>query len=213
MLVRCLTKENCVLKFAFMTDWKSLVQSIHACAICRDHLPLKPRPVLLPKPKARLLIVGQAPGIRVHQTGIAWNDPSGDRLRKWMGVSRNVFYEHPAIAMMPMGFCYPGKGKSGDLPPRKECAQTWHRPLLDGMSQIELTLLIGFYAQAHYLPVKQKSVREAVRAWASFLPDYFPLPHPSPRNHRWLLKNPWFEKSTLPALRRALIPLLNHNQD
>ena len=192
-----------------MNELANLVSEVQACTICAEHLPLGPRPVVICRPTARLLIVGQAPGIRVHKTGVPWNDPSGDRLREWMGVSRDTFYEHPSIAIMPMGFCYPGKGKSGDLPPRKECAAQWHRPLLEWMPQIELTLVIGQYAQKHYLPGDQKTnLTEMVKRWKEFLPEHFPLPHPSPRNNIWLRKNPWFEKQTIPSLQQRVGQLI-----
>lgn len=188
---------------------KDLLVRVRACTICQDHLPEGPRPVVICRPTAKLLIVGQAPGIRVHRTGIPWNDPSGDRLREWMDVSRDVFYQHTAIAIMPMGFCYPGKGKSGDLPPRPECAAAWHQLLLAEMPLIETTLVIGQYSQRHYLPTGTGgSVTKTVQQWAQYAPNHFPLPHPSPRNNLWLRKNPWFEEETVPALRRRVRRLL-----
>ncbi len=190
-------------------DLARIIDEVKRCDICREHLPLGPRPVVVCRSTARLLIVGQAPGTRVHRTGIPWNDPSGERLREWMGVDREVFYEHPSIAIMPMGFCYPGKGKSGDLPPRKECAEQWHDRLLQQMPQIELTLAIGQYAQTHYLPDKgTRGVTETTRHWRRFAPEYLPLPHPSPRNNLWLRKNPWFESEVLPGLRQRVADLL-----
>ena len=182
-----------------------LLSEVRACKLCEESLPLGPRPVLVCRSSARLLIVGQAPGTRVHESGIPWDDPSGERLRDWMGVSRDVFYNHPSIAIMPMGFCYPGKGKSGDLPPRKECAPQWHRALLDLMPKLELTLVIGQYAQSHYLPrTEWKGVTKLVKHWREFTPRFFPLPHPSPRNNIWLRKNPWFEYEAVPALQGEL---------
>lgn len=193
-----------------MSALDALLERVRECRICAAHLPLGPRPVLNCRSTARLLVVGQAPGTRVHRTGIPWNDPSGDRLRQWMGLSREQFYEHPAMAIMPMGFCYPGKGKSGDLPPRKECAEEWHESLLALMPDIELTLVIGQYSQARYFPSeRQQGVTERVRRWAEYLPDYFPLPHPSPRNNLWLRKNPWFESETVPALSRRVKELMD----
>ena len=193
-----------------MSALDALLERVRECRICAAHLPLGPRPVLVCRSTARLLVVGQAPGTRVHRTGIPWNDPSGDRLRQWMGLSREQFYGHPAMAIMPMGFCYPGKGKSGDLPPRKECAEEWHESLLALMPDIELTLVIGQYSQAHYFPgERQQGVTERVRRWAEYLPDYFPLPHPSPRNNLWLRKNPWFENETVPALSRRVKQLMD----
>jgi len=155
-----------------------------------------------------LLIVGQAPGIKVHNTGIPWNDPSGDRLRLWLQLSREEFYDESKIAIVPTGLCYPGKGESGDLPPRPECAPLWHPRLRAVMPQIELTLLIGSYAQAYYLGNRRKdSMRETVRAWADYLPGFIPLPHPSPRNIRWFKLNSWFEEEVVPALRKRVSAL------
>lgn len=154
-------------------------------------------------PAARILIIGQAPGRRVHATGIPWNDPSGDRLRDWLGVSRDEFYDRSRFAIMPMGFCYPGKGKGGDLPPRPECAPAWHKQVLAQLPNIRLTLLIGQYAQAHYLPAGRKaSLGDTIKNWRSFLSaGYLPLVHPSPRNRRWLRDHPWFEAEVVPAMR------------
>lgn len=194
-----------------------LLREVRSCTLCADHLPLGPNPVLRAKPSAKLLIVGQAPGTKVHQTGIPWNDPSGDRLRTWLQCSREQFYDESKIAIIPMGLCYPGRGKSGDLPPRKECAETWHERLLALLPNIELVLLIGQYAQKHYLKdlylkdsqqeLKQKNLTETVREWQSFGPKYFPLPHPSPRNQLWLKKNSWFEAEVVPALRQRCTQL------
>lgn len=192
-----------------MSELDSLVSEVKACTICAEHLPLGPRPVIICRSTARILIVGQAPGTAVHRTGIPWNDPSGERLREWMGVSRDVFYEHPMISIMPMGFCYPGKGKSGDLPPRKECAAQWHRPLLALMPQIDLTLMIGQYSQKHYLPSEGRTnLTDTVKRWNEFLPKYFPLPHPSPRNNLWLRRNPWFEAEAIPFLQHRVRQML-----
>ncbi len=187
----------------------ALSRRVAECRICAVHLPNGPRPVVIPRTTARVLIVGQAPGIRVHRSGIPWNDPSGDRLRDWLSLPREQFYNDPAIAIMPMGFCYPGTGKSGDLPPRKECAAEWHGPLLELMPEIELTLVIGQYAQRHCLAGQAKAgVTETVRDWERFLPEHFPLPHPSPRNNLWLRKNPWFEEEAIPALRQRVAALV-----
>lgn len=184
-----------------------LLVEIRACRRCAEVLPLGPRPVLrAADPAARVLIIGQAPGTKVHATGIPWNDPSGDRLRDWLGVDRAAFYDEARFAIMPMGFCYPGRGKGGDLPPRPECAPTWHDRVRAHLPAIGLTLLIGRYAQARYLGRRSKaSLGETVRAWREYLPDGFlPLVHPSPRNGRWLRKNPWFETDVVPALREAM---------
>lgn len=182
-----------------------LLKEVRACKVCAAYLPLGPRPVLRMKPSATLLVIGQAPGTRVHESGIPWNDRSGDRLRDWLAVDKDTFYDDSRIAIMPMGFCYPGVDKNGgDAPPRPECAPLWHDRLLALLPNIELTLLIGQYAQAHYLgTVKKKTMTETVRAWRSYLPDGFlPLPHPSWRNTAWLKKNPWFGTDLLPELRR-----------
>ena len=177
-----------------------------ACRICADQLPLGPRPVFRASPTARLLIVGQAPGTRVHETGIPWNDRSGDRLRDWMGLDNEAFYDETRIAILPAGFCYPGRyERGGDRPPRPECAPTWHRRLSAHMPDIELTLLAGQYAQALYLGRRRRhSLTATVAAWRDYLPDFIPLPHPSWRNTAWLRKNPWFEAELLPVLRGAV---------
>lgn len=181
-----------------------LLQEVRRCAACEKHLPLGANPVLRASTTARVLIIGQAPGTRVHKTGIPWNDPSGDRLRSWMNIDRDIFYDDKLIAIIPMGFCYPGKGKSGDLPPRKECAPLWHEKLLSQMPEIKLTLLIGQYAQRHYLDDHYKTLTERVKNWQEFLPDYLPMPHPSPRNQLWLKRNPWFEKEVIPELQKKI---------
>lgn len=178
-------------------------QEIEDCRLCADHLPHGPRPVVQASSSARLLIVGQAPGRKVYETGIPWNDASGVQLRAWLGMNSDEFYDASRIAIMPMGFCYPGTGKSGDLPPRPECAPAWHARLLASMSEIRLILLVGSYAQRHYLQLpKGATLTETVRRFADFLPRYFPLPHPSPRNRLWLSRNPWFAQEVLPELRK-----------
>ena len=167
-----------------------------------------PRPVLQAAPGARILVVGQAPGTRVHNTGIPFNDPSGERLREWMGIDRDTFYDESRMAIVPMGFCYPGRGKSGDLPPRPECAETWREPVLSHLSNIKLTLVIGQYAMAYHLPHLFKSkttLTDTVRSWnIEENPHLIPLPHPSPRNNIWLKKNPWFEAEVLPLLKQSV---------
>jgi len=168
-------------------------------------LPHEPRPVVRAAAGARLLIIGQAPGRRVHETGIPWNDPSGDQLRAWLQLTREQFYDTSRVAIVPMGFCYPGKGASGDLPPRRECAPLWHARLLAAMPAIRLTLLVGRYAQAYYLRGEARStLADTVAAYADYLPRYFPLPHPSPRNRHWLRSNPWFEAEVVPQLRQQV---------
>lgn len=184
----------------------ALLKDVRSCIHCSEHLPLGPRPVLRAHPKARLLIIGQAPGTKVHQSGIPWNDPSGDRLRSWLGLSREEFYDETKIAIMPMGFCYPGKGTSGDLPPRPECAPLWHDKILKHLPNIKLTLLIGKYAQERYLGDQRKAtLTDTVRAWKEYTKDgLLPLVHPSPRNQIWLKKNPWFEKEVVPYIRMKI---------
>ena len=185
-----------------------LLVSVRNCQHCKESLPLAPKPVLRVNASARLLIIGQAPGIRVHNSGIPWNDPSGDRLRRWLGLSSAQFYDESMIAIMPMGFCYPGTGKRGDLPPRRECAELWHQQLLDRLPNIQLTLLVGQYAQRYYLADNYRSLAERVKHWRDFLPEFMPLVHPSPRNQLWLKKNPWFEKDVIPNLQSAISKLL-----
>jgi uracil-DNA glycosylase len=183
-----------------------LLRDVRACRLCAEYLPLGPRPVLRMTPTARLLIIGQAPGTKVHESGIPWNDRSGDRLRQWLTIDRDVFYDESRIAIMPMGFCYPGVDRNGgDLPPRRECAPKWHAGLRVHLPDIALTLLVGQYAQAHYLGDRRKpTMTETVRAWRDYGPAYLPLPHPSWRNNGWLKKNPWFEAELVPELRSRL---------
>jgi uracil-DNA glycosylase len=188
----------------------ALIKQITACAHCAEFLPLGPRPVVRLSETSRLLIVGQAPGTRVHETGIPFNDPSGDRLRMWLDVDKETFYDESKIAIVPMGFCYPGKGKSGDLPPRPECAALWRTQLYEHLKEVELTLLIGQYAQQYYLKDKaKKTLTDTVRAYNEYLPmGYFPLVHPSPRNVGWFKNNPWFEKEVIPILREQVHRIL-----
>jgi uracil-DNA glycosylase len=191
-----------------------LVAAAHACRVCEAVLPHTPRPVLRVSAGARILIVGQAPGRRVHETGIPWNDPSGDRLRDWLGVSSATFYDATRIAIVPAGLCYPGTVKGSDLPPRPECAPLWHPRLRAAMPGIRLTLLIGAYAQAYYLgPRRGRTLAGTVQAWRDFAPDFFPLPHPSPRNRLWLRRNAWFEREVLPELRQRVHALLAAGAD
>ena len=188
---------------------QQLLQEIKACEICEAHLPLGPNPVVQAGKNARIVLIGQAPGTKVHKSGVPWDDPSGNLLRKWLNVDKDVFYDPEKIALIPMGFCYPGKGKSGDLPPRKECAPLWHVPLFEQMSELELIILIGTYSQAYYLKENpHKNLTETVRAWRQFQPRYLPLPHPSPRNRFWLSKNPWFETEVIPALQEKVTEIL-----
>jgi uracil-DNA glycosylase len=187
----------------------ALLGRIRTCTLCAAHLPLGPRPVLRASGSARLLIVGQAPGTKVHASGIPWNDASGERLRQWLGVDRDTFYDESRVAIVPMGFCYPGKGKSGDLPPRPECSATWHPLLLPLLRSVELILPIGQYAQKHFLgEARGEDLTATVRAFRDYLPRHLPLPHPSPRNIAWFKRNAWFEADVLPELRRRVQRLL-----
>lgn len=185
-----------------------LLEQVRACTLCADRLPHEPRPVLQLNNKARVLIAGQAPGRKVHQSGVPFDDASGERLRAWLGIDREVFYNPELIAILPMGFCYPGKGKSGDLPPRPECAPAWREPLLAQLPRLGLTLAIGQYAQAYHLSANAASVTENVTRWREHAPAVMPLPHPSPRNNIWLRRNPWFEKELVPELQSRIAVLL-----
>ncbi|ATG79375.1 uracil-DNA glycosylase family protein [Pseudoalteromonas sp. 1_2015MBL_MicDiv] len=187
-----------------------LIEQVSKCVICEPDLPLGARPVIQFNPNARILIAGQAPGIKVHETGVPFNDASGNRLREWLGLTRDEFYDANNIAILPMGFCYPGRGKSGDLPPRKECAPTWREQLLAALPNIELTIVLGKYAQAYHLPdTKKMPLTELVKSWREYWPNYLVLPHPSPRNNIWLKKNPWFEQDVLPELDKRIATILN----
>ncbi|MDO9189746.1 MAG: uracil-DNA glycosylase family protein [Sulfurimicrobium sp.] len=184
---------------------EALLEQIRACRVCEAHLPLGPKPVLRAGTSARLMIVGQAPGRRVHATGVPWNDPSGDRLRLWLDMPREAFYDERRIAIIPTAFCYPGTGANGDLPPRPECAPLWHPQLRAQLPHLRLTLLVGSYAQDYYLGKRAKRTLGAtVQDWQEYWPEFFPLPHPSPRNQRWFALNPWFEQDVLPALRQRV---------
>ena len=187
----------------------ALLREIRACRLCEAHLPLGPRPVLAASASARLLIVSQAPGARVHETGIPWNDASGRRLREWLQLDEATFYDAQRVAIVPMGFCYPGRAGSGDAPPRPECRATWHPRLLPLLREVQFTLSIGQYAQAWCLGARRKAtLTETVCAWREYLPDNMPLPHPSPRNVGWFKANPWFETEVLPALRERVHAVL-----
>ncbi|MBL4783682.1 MAG: uracil-DNA glycosylase family protein [Porticoccaceae bacterium] len=186
-----------------------LLNEVEKCTICERHLPLGPRPVLQVHPDAQILIAGQAPGKKVHESGIPFDDASGKRLREWMGVSKEVFYNPKQIAILPMGFCYPGTGKSGDLPPRPECEPAWRKTLLDSLPNIQTTLVIGLYAQAYHFSIKKPAVTKLVADWKTHWPTNVPLPHPSPRNNIWLRKNPWFEEQVLPPLKQRIADILS----
>lgn len=184
---------------------ETVLAAVRACRVCEAALPLGPRPVLRADASARILVVGQAPGLRVHTTGIPWDDPSGERLRQWMGLGQDRFYDDSRVAIIPMGYCYTGRGNGGDLPPRRECASLWLPHLLARLPRIELTLLIGQYAQRHFLAHRRKpSLTATVKAWQEYGPEFLPLPHPSPRNQPWFVKHPWFERQVVPALRARI---------
>ena len=187
---------------------QNLLQDVRQCQLCADQLVHGVNPVIRASTTARILIVGQAPGKKVHDTSIPWNDASGKRLRQWLALEPEVFYDETQIAIVPMGFCYPGKGKNGDLPPRPECAATWHQPLLAHMPNIQLTLLIGQYAQRHYLQDHFKTLTERVQHWREHSAEVISLPHPSPRNQIWLKKNPWFEQDLVPHLQQQVHEIL-----
>ncbi|GMU45749.1 MAG: hypothetical protein AMXMBFR26_05310 [Porticoccaceae bacterium] len=182
---------------------RDLLVEVRACRQCAD-LPLGPRPVLRATTSARVLIIGQAPGTRVHASGIPWDDPSGDRLRAWLGLDRATFYDPARIAIVPMGLCYPGRDHGGDLPPRAECAPRWHRRIFELLPNLALTLLIGRYAQEYYLGRKTASLAERVSRWPLADADRLPLVHPSPRNRRWLVRHPWFEAEVIPVVRQRV---------
>lgn len=182
----------------------SLLEEIRACTLCAASLPRAPKPVLNFAAHARVLIAGQAPGTKAHDSGTPWNDASGERLRDWLGVTREQFYEPSLFAIVPMGFCYPGRGKSGDLPPRPECSQTWHARIAATLTRLELKVIIGSYAADYHLQSVGPTLTDTVRDWKAHGPNVFALPHPSPRNNLWLKKNPWFEREVLPRLKQRV---------
>ena len=190
-------------------DFPQLVAEVRACTICQPHLPMGCRPIFQMSPDARILVVGQAPGRRVHETGIPFNDPSGERLRQWMGVDKNIFYDANKIALLPMGFCYPGSSSSGDLPPRPECAETWRKRMMEQLKNLELTLVLGQYARDWHVPEdRKKSLTETVSNWQRHWPKLAVLPHPSPRNQRWFRNNPWLEAELITAIQARVADLL-----
>lgn len=191
-----------------MTSVASLLHDVRHCTLCAAHLPHGPRPVVQFHPHARILVAGQAPGRKVHASGVPFADASGDRLRAWLGMSAAIFYDPQKVAILPMGFCFPGTGKTGDLPPRPECAPAWRAKLAQHLENVQLTLVIGQYAQAYYLPGAGRSVTSTVQAWRQYWPRLVPLPHPSPRNTLWLRRNPWFETDLLPQLRLHVAAVL-----
>ena len=194
---------------------EALLTEVRACRACEHELPLGPRPIVRASAEARILIVGQAPGTKVHTSGIPWDDASGNRLRTWLGVDATSFYDETQFALVPMGFCYPGRGRGGDKPPRPECAPLWLDSVLEKLPNIELTLLVGQYSQRHFLgDCRKPSLTETVGAWAEYAPNFVPLPHPSPRNLAWFKRNPWFETDVLPMLRaRVASAMAVHGSD
>lgn len=192
-----------------MTSFTSLLGEVRRCTLCSGRLPLGPRPILQLHPHASILVAGQAPGRKVHESGVPFADASGDRLRDWLGITPEIFYDPQRVSILPMGFCFPGTGKSGDLPPRPECAAEWRAKVLQELRGVALTLVIGQYAIAWHLGTRaQATLTETSRAWRDFQPSLWPLPHPSPRNNIWLKKNPWFAREVLPALRRQVTTAL-----
>lgn len=185
-----------------------LLDQVRACTACAAHLPLGPRPIFQLHPHARILLVGQAPGRRAHASGLPFDDASGDRLRGWLGVSRGTFYDAQQIAILPMGLCFPGSARTGDLPPRPECAPLWRQPLLAGLQHLRLTVVIGQHARAHHLPGARGTLTQVVEQWRSHLPALCPVPHPSPRNGLWFRRNPWFEQELVPALEQQVALVL-----
>lgn len=194
----------------YMNSYNELLTEVGRCTQCSAHLPYEPKPVIQYHPNARILIAGQAPGKKAHCSGVPFDDASGDRLREWMGISKSVFYDKRQVAILPMGFCYPGSGKTGDLPPRKECEQLWRKKLLAKLPNIEITLVLGKYAQSHHFGEPNLSLTQLVRSWEKYWPTKVPLPHPSPRNNIWLSKNRWFEEELVPLLQARIGALLSY---
>jgi uracil-DNA glycosylase len=189
-------------------DLDELLGDVRACRVCAEHLPEGPRPIVQVGAAARIVIIGQAPGRRVHRSGIPWDDPSGDTLREWLGITAEQFYDPEVVALIPMGFCYPGSNASGDKPPRPECAPLWHDRLLGHLPDDRLDVIIGTYAQQRYIADRAKTLTATVANWRNYLPERIVMPHPSPRNRHWLTKNPWFESETLPAVRLRIAEFL-----
>jgi uracil-DNA glycosylase len=190
------------------TSLNHLLTDIRACTVCAEHLAHEPRPIVQAGTAARIAIIGQAPGRRVHESGIPWDDPSGRTLRRWLKLTDAEFYNPDIVALVPMGFCYPGSASSGDNPPRPECAPLWHERLLNELPEDRLEIIIGNYAQKRYIFDRKKNLTDTVANWAAYLPSQVVLPHPSPRNQHWLTKNQWFETETLPAIQRRIAQFL-----
>jgi len=198
-----------ILQCLIFTGMDKLLTDIRNCAVCKNNLPNKPRPILQASIHSSIIIIGQAPGQKVQDSGIPWDDASGNELRRWLGVNKEQFYNDQIFALIPMGFCYPGKGSSGDLPPRPECAPLWHKPLLDNMKDKKLIILIGQYSQQYYLGKELKAtLTKTVKNHKAYLPQFLPLVHPSPRNRIWQQKNPWFEMEVIPYLQKIILNLL-----
>ncbi len=183
-----------------MQPIEQLRNHINSCLLCQSTLPFEPRPIVQFSAESKLLIVGQAPGIKAHELSRPFDDASGTRLRSWLGLSREQFYDASLTAILPMGFCYPGRGSSGDLPPKKECAPQWRAKLLHELKSVQLTIVIGLYAMRYHFPQNRSNLTAIVKDWSSWLPTHIPLPHPSPRNNIWLKRNPWFERDCVPVL-------------
>ena len=192
-----------------MPSVASLLIEVRGCTLCSEHLPLGPRPVFQLHPAARILVAAQAPGRKVHETGVPFNDASGDRLRNWLGVTRTQFYDPKLFAIVPMGLCYPGKGSSGDLPPRPECAPRWRAPLLQTLKRVRLALVVGRHAASYHLPQERSGLTATVQRWRAYWPAVVPLPHPSPTNNGWLARNRWFERELVPELRARVAEVLD----
>jgi len=189
-----------------------LLSEIRNCSVCKEYLPNAPRPIIQADKSSKIVIIGQAPGQKVQDSGIPWDDASGNNLREWLGINKQTFFNEKIFALIPMGFCFPGSGKSGDLPPRPECAPLWHQQILKEMTEVKLTLLIGQYAQNYYLKnSSKKTLTETVRSYEEYLPNYFPLPHPSPRNNIWQKKNSWFKEGMLPFLQEKTQLILKNS--
>jgi len=189
---------------------KKLLSEIRSCTVCKEYLPLGPKPIVEASDDSKIILISQAPGRVVHEKGIAWADQSGKKLREWLGVDETTFYNTANFAILPMGFCYPGKAKTGDLPPRKECAPLWHKQVLSQFKKVQLTILIGSYSTKHYVAKDGRNLTQHVENFEAYLPTFWPIPHPSPVNRFWRAKNPWFEESVVPLLQKKVKDILKH---